>query len=58
MRVNGQPGLMVVVQDEVVNLLTFDVVDGRIATCFAVRNPDKLARVGQRLRAEKTILGE
>ena len=27
------------------NLLTFDVVDGRIATCFAVRNPDKLAHV-------------
>ena len=24
------------------NLLTFDVVDGRIATCFVVRNPEKL----------------
>ena len=34
------------------NLLTFDVVDGRIATCFAVGNPDKLARVRERLRAE------
>jgi RNA polymerase sigma-70 factor (ECF subfamily) len=43
-RVNGQPGLMAVLQGQVVNLLTFDFVDGRIATCFAVRNPDKLAR--------------
>jgi hypothetical protein len=28
------------------NVLPFDVADGRIAACFAVRNPDKLARVG------------
>ncbi len=44
-RVNGQPGLVAVLAGEIVNLLTFDVVEGRIATCFAVRNPDKLARV-------------
>jgi RNA polymerase sigma-70 factor, ECF subfamily len=44
-RVNGQPALMAVLQGEIVNLLTFDVVDDRIATCFAVRNPDKLKRV-------------
>ena len=44
-RVNGQPGLLGVLHGEIVNLLTFDVADGRIATCFAVRNPDKLARV-------------
>jgi RNA polymerase sigma-70 factor, ECF subfamily len=44
-RVNGQPGLLALLHGEVVNLLTFDVVDGRIATCFVVRNPDKLVRV-------------
>ena len=44
-RVNGQPALLAVLQGEIVNLLTFDVVDGRIATCFVVRNPDKLKRV-------------
>jgi RNA polymerase sigma-70 factor, ECF subfamily len=44
-RVNGQPGLLAVLHGEAVNLLTFDVVDGRIATCFVVRNPEKLARV-------------
>ena len=45
MRVNGQPGLLAVYQGEIVNVLTFDVVDGRIATCFVVRNPEKLVRV-------------
>jgi RNA polymerase sigma-70 factor (ECF subfamily) len=44
-RVNGQPGLLVILQREIFTLLTFDVVDGRIATCFAVRNPEKLLRV-------------
>ena len=28
-------------------LLTFDVRDDRIVTCFSVRNPDKLARIGK-----------
>jgi RNA polymerase sigma-70 factor (ECF subfamily) len=45
-RVNGQPGLLVVLNGEIVNLLTFDVVDGRLSTCFIVRNPEKLARIG------------
>ncbi len=45
-RVNGQPGRLVFVNGEVYGVLTFDIVDGRIATCFIVRNPDKLARAG------------
>jgi RNA polymerase sigma-70 factor, ECF subfamily len=44
-RVNGQSGLLVMVDGQVVQVMTFDVVDGRIATCYVVRNPDKLARV-------------
>jgi RNA polymerase sigma-70 factor (ECF subfamily) len=44
-RVNGQPGLIAVAEGQVINVLTFDVVDGRIAACYAVRNPDKLVRV-------------
>ena len=44
-RVNGQPGLMALVGGQIFNVLTFDVVDGRIAACFAVRNPDKLTHV-------------
>jgi hypothetical protein len=30
-------------------VLTLDVIDGRIATCYAIRNPEKLARVKQDL---------
>ena len=44
-RVNGQPGILALVGGEIVNLVTFDAVDGRIATCFVMRNPEKLARV-------------
>jgi RNA polymerase sigma-70 factor, ECF subfamily len=44
-RVNGQPGFLMAVGEHVDNILTMDVVDGRITTCYAIRNPDKLARV-------------
>jgi RNA polymerase sigma-70 factor (ECF subfamily) len=44
-RVNGQPGLMARIDEQVIQVLTFDIVDGRIVACFAVRNPEKLARV-------------
>jgi RNA polymerase sigma-70 factor, ECF subfamily len=43
--VNGQPGLVITIGGQVIQVMTFDVVDGRIATCFVVRNPEKLARV-------------
>jgi RNA polymerase sigma-70 factor (ECF subfamily) len=44
-RVNGQPGLMARIDGQAVQVLAFDIVDGRLSTCFVVRNPDKLARV-------------
>jgi RNA polymerase sigma-70 factor (ECF subfamily) len=44
-RVNGRPGLLVRVDGLVVQVMTFDIVDGRIATCFVIRNPDKLMRI-------------
>ena len=44
--VNGQPGLLAIVNGQAVQVIAFDIVDGRIATCFVVRNPEKLARVG------------
>jgi RNA polymerase sigma-70 factor, ECF subfamily len=44
-RVNGQPGILAVVDGQVVQVTSFDIIDGRIATCFVVRNPDKLARI-------------
>lgn len=45
-RVNGQPGLLLTVDGQVIQVMTFDVDQGRIAACYIVRNPDKLARVG------------
>ena len=44
-RVNGQPGLMTLIDGQVYNVLTLDISDGRIAACFIVRNPDKLRHV-------------
>lgn len=44
--VNGMPGLMASAEGGVANVMTFEIVDGRIAKCFIIRNPDKLARVG------------
>jgi RNA polymerase sigma-70 factor (ECF subfamily) len=44
-RVNGRPGLMTLHQGQVLNVLTLDIADGRIAACYVVRNPDKLARI-------------
>jgi RNA polymerase sigma-70 factor (ECF subfamily) len=45
-RVNGQPGLVTLLDGQVDHVMTIDVVDGRIAAWFIVSNPDKLARVG------------
>jgi RNA polymerase sigma-70 factor (ECF subfamily) len=44
-QVNGQPGLLALVDGLVIQVMTFDIVDGRIAACFVIRNPDKLTRV-------------
>ena len=44
-RVNGQPGLMALIDGQIYLVLTLDIDDGRIANCFVVRNPDKLGRV-------------
>lgn len=44
-RVNGQPGLLVAIDGQVIQVMTFDIDQGRITACYVVRNPDKLARV-------------
>ena len=44
-RVNGRPGLLVFEDGKLADVITFDVADSRIMTCFIVRNPDKLSRV-------------
>jgi RNA polymerase sigma-70 factor (ECF subfamily) len=44
-RVNGRPGVMTLRDGRVTSVLTLDIRDGRIASCFVIVNPDKLARV-------------
>ena len=45
--VNGQPGAIFRDRDDnVLNTLSLDVLDGRIQTIRAVANPDKLGHVG------------
>lgn len=43
--VNGMPGLIATIDDQVVLVLTFEIVEGRIVKGFIMRNPDKLVRV-------------
>lgn len=42
MVVNGRPGLILYTDDKAFNTITVEVVDGRIASFWAVLNPDKL----------------
>ncbi|MDQ3742085.1 MAG: RNA polymerase sigma-70 factor [Actinomycetota bacterium] len=45
--VNGQPGYRSVAQDGgVVNVVAFDVADGRVTRIHSILNPDKLAHLG------------
>lgn len=44
---NGQPGAVSMDPDgRLLNVLTFDVSDGRIRTIRSIVNPDKLAHLG------------
>jgi RNA polymerase sigma-70 factor, ECF subfamily len=43
--VNGRPGVMATLGNQVFNVLTLDVIDGRVAACYIIRNPDKLPRL-------------
>jgi RNA polymerase sigma-70 factor, ECF subfamily len=42
---NGQPGLVLTVDDVPITAITFDIDAGRIRTLYFVVNPDKLARI-------------
>lgn len=44
-RINGEPGLLRYVNGVIESVQSFHIEDGRIATVFVVRNPDKLAGV-------------
>jgi RNA polymerase sigma-70 factor (ECF subfamily) len=46
--VNGQPGRVLYDGEHVVDVLSIDVVDGRVQAVRIVRNPDKLCHVSRR----------
>lgn len=45
-RVNGDPAVLVEVDGRLDTVMTLVIDDGRISAIYAVRNPDKLSRVG------------
>lgn len=45
MMINGQPGAVVLLDDEVYGVLSLDIVDGLVSGVHIVVNPDKLAAV-------------
>lgn len=44
--INGRPALIVHLDGEVDSILTVEVEDGRVTGVYAVRNPEKLSRIG------------
>lgn len=44
-RINGQPGVVLSHAGVVIQTMGLDIVEGRIAAVYTMRNPDKLARV-------------
>lgn len=44
--VNGCPGFVLMKGEKLETVLTFGIADGRIATIYAMRNPDKLTHIG------------
>jgi RNA polymerase sigma-70 factor (ECF subfamily) len=43
--INGQPGAVVTVEDQIFGVVSLDIVDGLIASVHIVVNPDKLSAV-------------
>jgi RNA polymerase sigma factor (sigma-70 family) len=48
--VNGAPAILVVVGDQVVGAVTFDIADGRIATVRGIAAPARIARLAEAWR--------
>jgi RNA polymerase sigma-70 factor (ECF subfamily) len=44
--INGMPGVVGTVRGTVMQTLAFDIQDGQVKAAYAVRNPEKLTRVG------------
>lgn len=45
--INGQPGMINLVDGRIDSVTTFDIVDGCIQSVYSVRNPEKLKRISK-----------
>jgi len=46
--INGQPGMIALVDGCIHSVTTFDIVDGYIQSVYTVRNPEKLKRLNEK----------
>lgn len=51
--INGAPGIRLDPGGELDSAVTFDIEDGRVTRIFAIRNPEKLSRLGEFTRLER-----
>jgi RNA polymerase sigma-70 factor (ECF subfamily) len=51
---NGAPAVRIDLEGELDTALSLVIEDGRISRIYAVRNPDKLARLGEETRLSRT----
>jgi RNA polymerase sigma-70 factor, ECF subfamily len=45
--VNGQPGIMLIMNDRIQSVTTLDIVNGSIQSIYTMRNPEKLQRISE-----------
>nr|WP_233222603.1 RNA polymerase sigma-70 factor [Chroococcidiopsis sp. CCALA 051] len=46
--INGQRGIVTLVDDRIHSVMTFDIVDGYIQSIYTMRNPEKLKRLNEK----------
>lgn len=51
--INGQPGIIQYLDDNIHSVMTFEIVDGCIQSIYNVRNPEKLERICKRISLEQ-----
>ncbi len=54
MWLNGAPAVWIDIDGELDTAVSLVIEDGRISRIYAVRNPHKLARLGEEMRLSRT----
>ncbi|WP_096587197.1 RNA polymerase sigma-70 factor [Calothrix sp. NIES-2098] len=53
--INGQPGIILFVNDRIHSVTTFEIFDGYIQSVYTIRNPDKLKRIAEKLNCQSEM---